>query len=234
LHDLLGNAGAETRIFLDEVLVATLRFATGVIFTEAAQWARGNDSIQKAMRECCSALLMQLLGRTLVVTADVLLLKALQMVSGAFLAAVPELNRRDGAVDKLASLVPLDRNAIKDAVEEIFGLAADVFKPLPDDKRARIRELMYEVIDTTPTDPDRAFLEQLRNDGMIPNVEAATALALELGGIIAENFTRLVTRILQLLAEAMLAALEAAIAAVEHEIAAWIGEIEGLIQTWAP
>lgn len=231
LHQLLANQAPEVRLYLDEVLLATLRFATDVILVEAAHWAGGNVAGHKAMRECCSALVMQVLGRTLVVSTDVLLFKAMQSVSGAFLDAVPQLNRRDGAVDQLVKLVPvLNRNTIKDTVEEIFGLAADVFKPLTADKRSRIRDLLYEIIDTTPSNPDRAFLEQLKNDSLIPNAEAATALALELGGIICDNFTRLIGRILELLGQAILEALEAVLTAIEHEIGVWIGEIQGLLE----
>lgn len=231
LHQLLGNRAPEVRLYLDEVLLATLHFATHVILAEAAQWASGSPAGHKAMRECCSALVMQVLGRTLVVSTDVLLFKALQSVSGALADAVPELNRRNGAVDQLVNLVPvLDRNIVKDTVEEIFGLAAYVFQPLSTAKRARIRDLLYEIIDTTPADPDRAFLEQLKNDGLVPNAEAANALALEVGGIICDNFTRLIGRILELLGQAILEALEEVLAAVEHQIGVWIGEIQGLLE----
>jgi len=231
LHELIADEAPELRLYLDEVLIATLRFATDVIFAEASRWSAANGPTHKAMREACSALMMQVLGRTLVVTTDVLLTKTLAEMSGALRAAVPQLNRPKGVVEHLAGLVPaLDRNTIKDTVTEIFDIAADVFAPLPPEKRARIRELLYEIIDTTPANPGAEFLEALKNDSMIPNAEAAAELALELGGLIADSFTRLIGRILELLGESILAALETTIAAIEGQILAWIDELQGLLE----
>src|SRR5262249_48613044 len=68
----------DVRIYLDEVLIASLEFATGVIFDRVSRWASGDAPTQKALREACSALVMKLLGRTLVVTADILLNRALE------------------------------------------------------------------------------------------------------------------------------------------------------------
>jgi hypothetical protein len=231
LRDALANEAPEVRLYLDEVLLATLRFASDVVFDRASRWASGDAAGHKALREACSALVMKVLGRTLVVSVDVLMNKALESVSGAFRAAVPALNQSQGIIDKLDALVPvLDRNAIKDGVTEIFELAADVFQPLSSTQRARIRDLLYEIMDTAPARPDAAFVETLRNESLVPNAEAATALAFELGEMIGENFARLIQRILEMLATAILDLIEDLIAEVERQITAWIGALQGLLE----
>jgi hypothetical protein len=114
-------------------------------------------------------------------------------------------------------------------VADILDLAADTLAPRPPAHRARIRALLYQVIDTAPAGSDADPVEQLKNDAFIPNAEAATALALELGAMIRDHFVRLVTRILELLAEAILLALEEFLAAVEQQVAAWIAELQHLV-----
>lgn len=229
LREALADEDPELQLYLDEVLLASLGFVTGEVFTRARQWSSGNQSVQTALREACSALLMKVLGRSLVVTMDVLLDKSLRALGGELHAAGAQLNQAGGVVDRLAAMVPIDRSALHDAVAEIFDLAGDTFAPLAPEKRARLRDLLYQVMDTAPAGEEAGLVTTLQNEAFMPNGEAAAALALELGGLIADNFVRLITRILELLAEEILRILAAFVEAIEQQIAQWVAGLQALV-----
>ena len=230
LRSALADGDPELQYFVDEVILTSIGFTTNTLFQQVRNWAAGSQLDQSTLREACSAVIMNLVGRSLVVTTDVLMNKALEEMSGALRDASAALNQPRGVVDKLASLVPaLDRTTIHDAVEEIFDIAADVFKPLPAEKRARIRELLYRIIDTMPAGSGADLQTQLKNDAFIPNSEAAIELALELGALIRDNFVALVTRLLELIGEAILELITAAIEFIEEQIRQWIDGLQTLL-----
>ncbi len=229
LRSALSEGDPELQYFVDEVLLSSIGFTTNTVFQQVRNWAAGSQLDQSTLREACSAVVMNLIGRSLVVTTDVVMNKALEEMSGALRDASTALNQRRGIVDKLADLVPaLDRTTIHDAVEEIFDIAADVFKPLPADRRARIRELLYRIIDTMPAGTGADLQAQLKNDAFIPNSEAAVELALELGGLIRDNFIALVARLLELIGEAILELIAAALEFIEQQVRSWLEGLQAI------
>ena len=75
-------------------------------------------------RELCSGLLMRLFGRSLVVTADVMLAHALGRVQQELRQLATNINIPGGVVPKLASLTGLDRDLSADLVEETLQVCA--------------------------------------------------------------------------------------------------------------
>jgi len=225
----LADLDPELSLYFDEVLLDTLGFTMNTVHARALSWASGDQAGHTALREACSAVVMRVFGRSLVVSVDVLMAKAMAEVSNGFRAAVPELNRGGGVIDHLAGVVPIDRATLRDVVTEIFDIASDVFTPLPVERRARLRELMYQVIDTAPAGGSAALADSLRNDMLIPNAEAATELALELGVLIRDNFVRLVTRILELILGAILQLIEDTLRAIEAQITQWIADLQAFL-----
>lgn len=233
IRQALAGAAPELSLYFDEVLLDTLGFAMNTIHTRVLAWAIGDQQGHTALREACSAVVMRIFGRSLVAATDVLMAKAMAEVSDGFRRAAPELNRRGGVVDHLVSVVPIDRALLRDAVTEVFDIASDVFAPLPAHKRARLRELMYRVMDTAPQGGADALAVSLRNDMLVPNAEAATELVLELGGLIADNFIRLVNRILSLILEAIFQLIEDTLRSIEAKITEWIADLQAFVQELA-
>jgi hypothetical protein len=230
LRSALAADDPDLRIYVDDVLLASIGFSTSVVFQRARDWAAGAQTDLTTLREACSAVVMNFFGRSLVVTADVLMHKALQQMSGSLRATGAALNQPDGIVERLARLVPeVNRDAIHDGVAEIFDLAADVFQPWPDAKRARIRELMYRIINTAPAGSDADYMVQLANAAFVPNAQAASELALELGGLIRDNFGRLIERLIERFAEQVIELLQDAIEFAEAQIVRWLDELQTLL-----
>jgi len=218
----------ELQTYLDEVLLATLRTVVDTVFGAVLAWTSGGADTQRALRELCSSLLMRLFGRSLVVTGDVLLAHALQLLQAEFRQLAAVANDPGGIAPTLAAVTGLDRDLVADLVTETLGVCADTFGPMPDERRARMRDLMYQMIDTTPPDAGASTLDSLKGAGMVGNAQAAFELAQLLGAEIAGNLVRFVEALLTRVAATLLALLADAIADIQHAVLAWVQQIEGL------
>ena len=220
----------EARLYLEEVLLSTLHTVVNTVFDSVLAWQTGSGDTQRALRELCSSLLMRLFGRSLVVTSDVLLTHALTHIQTELRQLAASANNTDGLAPTLAGLTGLDRKLVADLVTETLEVCAETFGPLPDDRRARLRDLMYQMIDTTPVDADASTLDTLRAAGMVGNAEAAFELAQLLGEEIAGNLTRFIKALLTRVAAALLDLLVDVIADIQHAVEAWVRQVEDLAQ----
>lgn len=220
----------DLRIYANEVLVATMKFTVRTVFNEVVDWTAGDASARDAMRQACSSIVMKLLGRSLVVTADVLMTKAMNEVSDEFDRLADRVNDPGGVVDGLAAQAPaLDREIIGELAEETLHIAAEIFDPLPAATRSRIRELLYDVIDTMPNDPDAGWVENLKQDFFIPNERAVMELAGELSGALITKLERFLMAIVMRIAELIMAELEALVRRAGEAVAEWMIRLASMV-----
>jgi len=222
------NGRPELALYLDEVLLSTLRTVVDTVFDTVLDWRSVGGDTQRALRELCSSLLMRLFGRSLVVTGDVILAHALGLLQQQLRDFAANANRAGGIAPMLAGLTGLDRDLVADLVTETLEVCAETFGPMPDDRRARMRDLMYQMIDTTPPAADASTLESLKAAGMVGNGEAAFELARLLGEEIAGNLVRFVGALLTRIASTLLALVQEMIADIQHAVDVWVGQIEAL------
>ena len=98
---------------------------------------------------------------------------------------------------------------------------------MPADRRARMRDLMYQMIDTHAAGRDASTLESLKAAGMVGNAEAALELAQLLGEEIAGNLIRFIQALLTRVAAALLALLAEVIADIQRAVEAWMQSDRG-------
>jgi hypothetical protein len=218
----------EVRIYLDEVLLSTLRTVVDTVFDTVLAWQTSSGDTQRALRELCSSLLMRLFGRSLVVTSDVLFAHALGRVQNELRQVAANVNNPGGIAPTLAGLTGLDRALLADLLTETLEVCSETFGPMPGDRRARVRDLMYQMIDTMPPSADASTLESLKAAGMVGNAEAALELTQLLGEEIAGNLIRFIQGLLTRIASALLALLADVIADAQRAVEAWMKEVEGL------
>jgi hypothetical protein len=218
----------EIRIYLDEVLVSTLRTVVDTVFDAVLDWQNGSSDKHRALREMCSSLLMRLFGRSLVVTGDVLLAHALGGIQSELRSLAASVNQPGGIVPVLAGVTRLDRALLADVVTETLEVCADTFGPMAPDRRARMRDLMYQMMDTMPPDANASTLDGLKAAGMVGNAEAAFELAQLLGEEISGNLIRFIEGLLTRVAAALLALLQDAIADIQDAVDAWMQEMEDM------
>lgn len=184
----------DLRLYVDEVLLATLKFSVSTVLQRVVDWGAGDLDGQTALREACSSVVMKLFGRSLVVIADIIMARAMEQVGGKLEQAAARVDDPDGVAVLLAEHLPVDRAQIADVTRETLLIASEVFSPLPDPTRARIRALLYELVDTVPASPNADFVEQLRHASFIPNMAAAEEVAKELGAVLADTMQRFAGR----------------------------------------
>ena len=186
---------------------------------------------ESSLKQIFSSVLMTLAGRTLIVTADILSATAEERMSELLTRLPTACTIRTSPTNSRAPCragVNIDLSDLEDLVEEGLRVGAEVFRPLPSDTRARIRSLLYEIINTLPAG-DSAFQDQLKAAGFIPNEAKIRALATELGTIAAARLKLFAELILLRIAEWLLEELLELIHAIEAQVAQWIGQLGALI-----
>jgi len=215
-----------TALFADEVLLGAFRTTVHVLFDRVLSWDSGTAITQKTVRELCSALILSLAGRSLVVCGDVLLVKALESVQGEFRQVASRIDDPAGVAEKLAGLTGLDRGFVAEVVEEALLVCADAFEPMPEERRARLRNLLYETIEAGAG----LSLAELERKDFVPNQSSAQELALLLGEEIAGNIARFIQAFLTRVGGLILEALRDLIEDLQQAVGEWVASLVGLVQ----
>lgn len=224
-------------LMIDEVLLESTEFMANVAMKEAIEWSFGG---RDALREACSAILMKLTTRTLVVTQDILIDHILQTSSGTFQYMADNLET-PGSLQHLATfggLVPVDigDDSIVDALENVTNeplsepikeilratleVVAEVTAPLPKASRQKIRQKLYVILDPYQGAPDD-FLSNLNAADPFTSENAMSALvevASEVGAILGDRFLHFFMLFLGKAAEIIQKEFEAFFQSVEDAI----------------
>jgi hypothetical protein len=224
VRECLGDRG-DLRLYFEEVMVPALRLSTDVTFEQALAWNQGSAD-PSTLKEALSSVLMMLVGRSLVVTLDVITAEAQKKVRDLFYQLADHVDDPGGLVTVLQPLAGAQTAEVIEIVQDALKIGGDVFGPWPDDTRARVRGLLYEIIEPLPPGTPADFMAQLRDGLFLPNPDAARALADELLGLTGKHLQDFLTRVLARLAELMLEDLQAVIESIEQAVRGWITAIE--------
>ena len=132
----LSSEHPDLRLYFDEVLMPTLGLTTDLVFDRVLHW--DSDPIDKSvLTEALSSSLVMLFGRSLTVTADILMTTAQAEMQGL----LQELADHVDDVGLVTVLRPVMGGAnageVEETIAEVLRIAAEVFGPLPDaDSRA--------------------------------------------------------------------------------------------------
>lgn len=215
--------------YFDEVMLPTLHFASDVTFAQVLQWQTSTVTDEQ-LKEALSAVLMMLLGRSLVVTTDILWTAASKEISRALRDAADHVEDPGGIADILEAHLPDDdREDIIEIMRETLLIGSDVFEPLPDDTRARMRALMYEIVEPLPPGGAESFMHDLGDSFFIPNGGDATQLAHELTQIAGDHFAEFVQRVLVLVGEKVVEESEEFSTEIRQLVEQWIQQLEEAI-----
>lgn len=216
----------ELRLMFDDVVLPSLDFALEVASQTVVRW--GTSSMpQKVLTEGLSAILLRILGRSLVLTGDILMYEAQRSMATVMRAVAADARKPGGLVATLSAMpgIGLAADDIAELVADALEIAADIFGPLPADKRQRIRGLMYQLIDPLGGKPPAQLFEALSDPGL-PDPDAMNAFAHELGDYAIDRFTLFVERIVHKLLEHMADAFHEALDQAAVAVVAWAGEVQ--------
>lgn len=218
-------------LYIDDVILSTLNFTVNTVFRRIISFGSGEITGRQALREACSSICMKLFGRSLVVSYDVIMTYSLSQLSTQLLLQADKVDQSGGIAEQIAELIKAptaEHDFIAEVMEDTLRIAAQVFTPLPDKSRARIRELLYSLIDTMPDHPDDKWLEGLAANRDIPptTYDDMEELAREVGGLLAENLMQFLNLVLRRLAQKALEILNDYVEAGLEAIEQWLDQLE--------
>ena len=222
---------ADLRAYFDEVFLPTTDFTLGTVFSVIIDWTRRGADKDRLV-EALSGVLMKLVGRSLVVTADIMLATAQNQMQGILNNLADHIDAPNGIVHELSGRqnLPIPVSEIAELTADALRIGAEVLGPLTEGQRAKIRSLMYVVIDPLPIDADADFLQQLANPGLIPNEASMRELATELGVLGGERFLLFVQKLIELIASKVLAELAELLAAVQQQLKQWVDDAQRALE----
>lgn len=212
----------DVKTYFDEVFLPTTDFTLDTVFGAALDWSRrGAD--RERLKEALSGILMKLVGRSLVATADIMVTEAQRQMQGILNGLADNVEAPNGIVRQLsrAANLPVPVSEIAELTADALRIGGEVLGPLSDSQRAKIRTLMYRVIDPVPVDAGTSFMRQLADSAFLPNGEAMMELATELGSIGGERFLQFVIKLVELIGRKILDELSAVIDAAGAQIQQW-------------
>ncbi len=215
----------DVKTYFDEVFLPTTDFTLDTVFATALDWTRrGAD--RERLKEALSGILMKLIGRSLVATADIMIAEAQRQMHGTLNGLADNVGAPNGIVRQLsrAANLPVPVSEIAELTADALRIGAEVLGPLSDSQRAKIRALMYRVVDPVPIDAGASFMRQLADSAFMPNGEAMMELATELGSIGGERFLQFVIKLVELIGRKMLEEFSAVIDAAREQIQQWFDD----------
>lgn len=221
-------ADDNAKLYFNEVLVGTLLFTKTVTFDTVLHWAtRPVD--QKAFTEALAGVLTMLVGRSLVLVGDGFRTALQRDMQRACAHAAAQI---DSANDPFAAMGIARSPELKALIADTLRIGGEVFGPLPEETRRRLRFVLYDVMETLP--PTAAaqtdLLHNLADQFFIPNEEALGELAEELLEISRDRFQLLVVRVLEAAGQLILAAIEDFIRDTIEAVTKWAQDVEDAIK----
>jgi len=204
------------RLYFDEVLLGAINFTKDVAFRTVLDWEK--KPIDKdTFTEALASVLTMLLGRSLVVIGDIFFDQLLQSMTTATAHAAAHI---DGPKDPFRAIGIAASPELRTLFADTLRIGGEVFAPLPPDVRARVRHILFEIMEPLPPGDAKAFVDELADQFFIPNSEHVEELRDELLAIARDRFGRFVEKLLVNAGDAMIQAiadfLEQAAAAIEQ------------------
>lgn len=229
IRPALGNR-PEIALYLDEVLLPTVDHSIHLLSERVLAWSQNQAVDQMALREACSGVIMKLVSRSLVASLDVLLHTCLSGIQHEFRKAASNVDKdNDSIVPRLAAATGLDRAFLAELMEETLILSAETFAPLPEERRERIRSLLFRLTDVLPGRARDDFLDQLKDAFFVPNLDAGVELAQISGEMIAEHVQRFVTALLNRIGALILEELQGFLEDAQAAVAQWLRQLDQLV-----
>lgn len=219
----------DLHIYFHEVVIASLQITTDIIFERILNWQNEDPSTtQTTMKDTLSSVLMMLLGRSLVCITDILSTHVRSQIQNEFI----NMSNDNALLEHIINFLPSSTadDELKEIAKEMLNIGADVFGPLPEDTRAKIRELLYEILAPLPASNQENFWTNLKRENSIPNLEALQSLGWEMTEMAADTLNKFLTRVLQRIAELSLEYLSEEIEAIIQQVEEWIDNIEDALQ----
>ncbi len=212
------------KLYFNEVLVGTLLYIKEVAFETVLEWETTSVD-RKAFTEALSSVMTMLIGRSLVLVADGFMAVLQTNMQAACAYAASRLDAQKGPFEAIGVAVSPELKAL---LADTLRIGGEIFGPLPEDTRQRLRSVLYDVMEALPpTQAERAsFLTNLADQFFIPNEDSVRALSDQLLAISRQRFQLFVERVLETGGTLLANAIEDIIKQVVETVLHWATELE--------
>ncbi|MGE3798407.1 MAG: hypothetical protein AB7G88_11260 [Thermomicrobiales bacterium] len=219
-------------LYFDEVMLPSMSMAFDVAFDRALKWTSGTIDRQ-ALSEALSSVVMTMLGRSLVVTSDVLVTAARAEIYQGFLNLAQSVDDPGGLADVLHQVAPsMDHDDIVEILQEVLEIGGEAFRPLPEPTRARIRELLYWVMGAAVSADPSSYAAALEDPLLMPGQQKTMQLAEEMGKIAVQSLSDFVWEMLRRVARMVLEEIEEQIQQFVEMVEGWVEAVHQAV-VWA-
>ena len=206
-----------TRLYFDEVLLGAINFTKDVAFRTVLDWDK-TPIDKETFTEALASVLTMMLGRSIVIVGDTFFDIALNSIKSATGHAAARLS---GPKDPFRAMGISASPELRTLFGDALRIGGEVFTPLPADVRARVRGILFEIMEPLPPGDPQSFLDELADQFFIPNGEHVGELRDELLAIAQQRFGLFVEKVMvnagEMLADA---------------IADFIAEVTAVIEKW--
>jgi hypothetical protein len=214
-----------TRLYFDEVLLSAINFAKDVAFRTVLDWDKSPVD-KDTFTEALASVLTMLVGRSVVVIGDQFFDLVSQHVAAGAAHAADHL---EGSRSPFRAMgIPASPELVR-LFADTLRIGGEVFGSLPDDTRARIRGLLYEIMEPLPPGGGQSFLEDLADQFFIPSGEHVDALRDELLAIARDRFGAFAEKVLLNAGDMLLDAIAEFVADVLETIRQWEKDLQKAI-----
>ena len=159
----------ELKMYIDEVIMPSMRFSIDTIFNEVLNWSFGRSAYSDALSKACTSILMKITGRSVVVTSDILFDHVLRYSKGELLKLADQVDDPGGIAEQIATNINEDKEFVGEIMHDSIEIAAEVIGPFSPERRSRIRHALYSLFDILPQNPDIAWLDEITGGGCPPS-----------------------------------------------------------------
>jgi hypothetical protein len=197
------NPDPTARLYFDDVLLGAINFTKDVAFRTVLDWeTRPLD--RDSFTEALASVLTMMLGRSLVIVGDLFFNELLENIEDA---AAHASSRLSGGRDPFRAIGIATSPELRALFADTLRIGGEVFGPLPDDTRSRVRQILYEIMEPLPPTEQQDFVDELADQFFIPNREHLAELSEELLAISRDRFGLFVEKVLESAGQALLDAI---------------------------
>jgi hypothetical protein len=181
-----------TRLYFDEVMLSAITFAKDVAFRTVLDWE--TTPVDKdTFTEALASVLTMLVGRSVVIVGDQFFDVLARNIQSATAHAADHLGGPKSVFRAMG--IPSSPEMTR-LFADTLRIGGEVFGPLSDDTRARIRSLLYEIMEPLPPGGGQTLLQGLGDQFFIPSREHVDALSGQLLAIAQARFGTFVEKVL--------------------------------------
>jgi hypothetical protein len=210
------------RLYFIEVLLGALNFTKDVAFRSVLDWQKGTVD-KDALTEALASIMTMMLGRSLVITGDIFMAAVLEQMQTACGHAADSLDRRPSPFQRIG-IQPSPE--LKELFATTLRIGGEVFAPLPEDTRTRIRQILYEIMEPLPPSAQQSFADQLRDQFFIPNQDHLDELKDELLAISCQRFGLFAEKVLAAAGDLVVDAIQDFIRSAVDTILQWEHDLD--------